>query len=68
MRRPVAVDPIVVDRLCSGLPTLSNTKERRAAIRRMKGWGLSDAQIAARIGRSPGAVFKVRQRMRGVAA
>lgn len=68
MRHRVTVDPVVVDQLCAGLPTSSNTKERREAIRRMKSWSLSDSQIAARIGTSRDAVFMVRKRMRGAVA
>lgn len=62
-RSVTQVDPVVVERLCAGLPTESNTKERREAVRRLHGWGLSDSQIADRIGSNGAAVFALRKRM-----
>lgn len=60
------VDLVTVERLCSELwpsPSGVSVDEQALAIARMYGWGLSDAEIAARLGGITGAgVQRIRRR------
>lgn len=56
------VDLVVVERLISHAPsTESNHCERREAVRRMHGWGLTDAGMAERTGLNHRTMFRIRK-------
>lgn len=47
--RPVVPDPVVVDRVCGGERSLTNTAERFEVVRRLSDRGESAEQIALRL-------------------
>ncbi|MFC4512583.1 hypothetical protein [Streptomyces ehimensis] len=58
------LDEVAVDRLVAGDPPASVTRpERAAAVRRLHGQGLTDSQIAARLGVERVVAWRVRTRM-----